>query len=151
MRYQLLAPVVSYIDGDSLAEAIKMYVKQNYAQQINNLIVEDNIKRYNAAVRYYKENTKNKISLKISEDVGYTMYPSNSVIKPLYKLSEYDDGSEPRIINNIVPIQPVVRSNRIVQVNPYVQGNPYVQVNPYVQGTPIVNPYVSMINPYYRR
>jgi hypothetical protein len=150
MRFQLLAPIVSYIDGDNLKEAIKIYVKQNYAQQINNLIVADNIKRYNAAVRYYKENAKNKIGLRITEDVGYSMYPSNSFIKPLYKSSEYDNGAPPTIVNNMLPLRP------IVAVNPYVQG-PIVGVNPYVQNTPIVgvnsylqtNPLVG-INSYYR-
>jgi hypothetical protein len=133
MRFQLLSPVVSYINGDTLADALKTYVKINYAQQIRNLIVSDQINKYNADVKYYRENNKNKIGIKITPDVGYTIYPSNNFIKPIYR--ENTNGNSPDIVNYGLPVNQIISTNpMMVPINPMMgQFNPMMaQVNPMI-------------------
>jgi len=98
MIFQILSPVVTSIQGDSLKEAIKNFVKVNYAYQFRNFVLADQVNKYNANINYYKENNKNKIGINISSnDVGLNMYPSNSIVQPIYK--ENDDGKPSKIVN----------------------------------------------------
>ncbi len=101
MYYQVLSPYITQIEGDTLAEAIKMFVKVNYNDQIRKMIVADQMKKYDASIRYYNQNNKNKIGIQI-KDVGYTVYPSNDEIQPIYKESE--NGTSPEIVGMGLPI-----------------------------------------------
>jgi hypothetical protein len=57
MIFQVLSPIVSSINGDSLKEAIKNFAKVNYAYQFNNLLLADQINnRYQAKLNYYSIN-----------------------------------------------------------------------------------------------
>ena len=106
MRFQLLAPVSLAIDGDTLGEALKHYVKLNYAKQINKLIVADQMNhQYNADIEYYKHKNKNKAKIKILPDIGYTMYPKKSLVQPVYR--ENENGLPPDIVAPVVPIKSI--------------------------------------------
>ena len=94
MYYQILSPIVTKVEGDSLAEAIKMFVKVNHANQFRNLVIADQMNKYNANIEYYRNNNKNKIGISINKDTGYTVYPSNSFLQPIYKESENGIASE---------------------------------------------------------
>jgi hypothetical protein len=94
MYYQILSPIVTKVEGDSLAEAIKMFVKVNHANQFRNLVIADQMNKYNANIEYYKNNNKNKIGISINKDTGYTVYPNNSFLQPIYKESENGTSSE---------------------------------------------------------
>jgi hypothetical protein len=113
MHYQILAPVISKIEGDSLAEAIKMFVKVNYANQFRKLVIADQMNKYNANIEYYKSNNKKKIGISISKDTGYTVYPSNNFLQPIYKENDNGTTSEivgmgmPLSLNHINPINPI--------------------------------------------
>jgi hypothetical protein len=72
MIYQVLSPIVTTIHGDSFKEAIKNFVKVNYNYEINQLIFKDQMNHYEAKLRYYKENQKNK--------VGITVYPYQPLV-----------------------------------------------------------------------
>ena len=100
MYYQVLSPYVTQIEGDTLAEAIKLFVKVNYNNQIKNMIIADQQDKYTASIKYYNENNKNKIGIKINKDDGYTVYPSNSSVQPIYK--ENDDGTSSEIVGMVV-------------------------------------------------
>jgi hypothetical protein len=102
MYYQILSPIVTKVEGDSLAEAIKMFVKVNHANQFRNLVIADQMNKYNASVEYYKNNNKNKIGISINKDTGYTVYPSNSSLQPIYK--ENDNGTSSDIVGMGVPL-----------------------------------------------
>lgn len=94
MIFQVLSPIVTSINGDSLKEAIKNFAKVNYAYQFNNLLLADQINnRYQANINYYSVNNKNKIGIAInraSDNVGLTAYPKNS-LQPILK--ENSNGS----------------------------------------------------------
>ena len=75
MIYQIVSPIVTPIYGDSFKEAIKNYVKFNHNLNINNLIIKDQSQHWEARLRYYKENQKNK--------VGIDVYPYTNVTYPM--------------------------------------------------------------------
>jgi len=103
MYYQVISPIFSQIESDTLADAIKMFVKVNYANQFRNLVIADQMNKYNASINYYNKNNKNKIGISVEKDTGYTVYPSNSIVKPIYK--EHYDGTSSEIVGNIIPLQ----------------------------------------------
>jgi hypothetical protein len=102
MYYQVLSPFFTEIEGDTLAEAIKMFVKTNYANQIRNMIIADQMNKYNASITYYNKHNKNKIGIEINKDPGYTVYPSNSYVQPIYK--EHDNGTSSDIVGMGIPL-----------------------------------------------
>jgi hypothetical protein len=67
MIYQIVSPVVATIEANSFKEAVKNFAKVNYNYNINQLIIKDQMNHYEAKLRYYTENEKNK--------VGITVYP----------------------------------------------------------------------------
>ena len=75
MIYQIVSPIVTPIYGDSFKEAIKNYVKFNHNLNINNLIIKDQSQHWEARLRYYKENQKNK--------VGIDVYPYTNLTYPM--------------------------------------------------------------------
>ena len=97
MIFQVLSPIVTSINGDSLKEAIKNFAKVNYAYQFNNLLLADQINnRYQANINYYSVNNKNKIGIAInraSDNVGLTTYPKNS-LQPILKESSNGNMTE---------------------------------------------------------
>lgn len=82
MIYQIVSPVVQTINGDSLKDAIKNFVKINDMYSLNKLIVTDQQNAYyNANINYYKNNNKNKVKIDIqknnTDNVGWSVYPQN--------------------------------------------------------------------------
>ena len=121
MYYQVLSPYFTQIEGDTLAEAIKMFVKVNYNNQIRNMIVADQTNKYNASINYYNKDNKNKIGIEINKDTGYTVYPSNSVLQPIYK--ENDNGTSSEIVGMGLPLNlsPVsVQTPNVVTASPII-------------------------------
>lgn len=114
MYYQVFSPYVVQIEGDTLAEAIKTFVKANYMSQITNMMVADQANRYNASINYYNKNGKNKIGIEVTKDQGYTVYPSNSALQPIYK--EPDNGTSSEIVGMGLPlkIEPASIQPRVV-------------------------------------
>ncbi len=100
MIYQVLSPFVTAIEGDSYKEAIKNFVKINYNMAIQSMIIQDQMNHYQAKMKYYKENNKDKI--------GITVYPYSNVnqllpnqLLPNQILSNTSSNS----INSIIPNQ----------------------------------------------
>jgi hypothetical protein len=121
MRYQIISPIFTQIDSDTLADAIKMFVKVNYANQIRNLVITDQMNKYNASINYYNNNNRNKIGISIEKDTGYTVYPSNSSVQPIYK--EHDDGTSSEIVGMglQVPLRPVkIEPSNTIKVTPMI-------------------------------
>jgi hypothetical protein len=56
-------PLVNTITGNTLADAIKAHVKLNYELNIRNMIIMDRQRYYEAQMRYYKKNGRNKIAI----------------------------------------------------------------------------------------
>jgi hypothetical protein len=66
MLFQVLSPVVSTINADSLNEAIKNYVKFNHNLRINQLLIKDHQNNsYRAKVRYYVEGLTPKVGIDV--------------------------------------------------------------------------------------
>jgi hypothetical protein len=98
MIYQIVSPIVATIEGDSFKEAIKNYVKFNHSLNIRNLIVKDQADHaYEARLRYYMENQKNKVGIDVYPytNINYPVIaPINPVIAPINPV--------------IAPINPVI-------------------------------------------
>jgi len=75
MLFQIVQPFVANIYGDSFKEAIKNYIKINHNINIRNLIIKDQQNHYEARLRYYIENNKNK--------VGIDVYPYTNISSPI--------------------------------------------------------------------
>lgn len=135
MIFQILSPLTTSIEGDSLKEAIKNFTKINYASQFNNLVIADQSNnRYQANIKYYNMYNRNKIGISInraSDNVGLNTYP-NSILQPI--LQETDNGK----INEV---------GFGLNIHPYGSGSapdPFnLNVNPFGLG---INPYGLGIN-----
>tara|TARA_B110000971_G_C19955778_1_gene475566 strand:+ start:718 stop:1128 length:411 start_codon:yes stop_codon:yes gene_type:complete len=85
MIYQIVSPVVATIEGDSFKEAIKNYVKFNHNLNIRNLIVKDQADHaYEAKLRYYIQNEKNKVGIDVYPYTNVSYPVINPVINPVF-------------------------------------------------------------------
>ena len=125
MYYQVLSPYVTQIEGDTLAEAIKLFVKVNYNNQIRNMIIADQQNKYTASINYYNKNNKNKIGIKINKNDGYVVFPNTDVVQPLYK--ESTDGTSSEVVGTVLPINlPQVHSSNIVRNRSITNATPLI-------------------------
>ena len=108
MLFQIVQPIVADIYGDSFKEAIKNYVKFNHNLNITNMIIKDQANHYEARLRYYQENNKNK--------VGIDVYPYTNVSYPVVTP-----------VVPVVPAGPIVRSPVPITITP-ISTNPLVTV-----------------------
>jgi hypothetical protein len=126
MIYQIVSPIVATIEGDSFKEAIKNYVKFNHNLNIRNLIVKDQADHaYEARLRYYMENQKNKVGIDVYPytNINYPVIaPINPVIAPINPV--------------IAPINPV-----IAPINPVI-----APINPVIAP---MNSLISSLKPFY--
>ena len=72
MNFNIIHPFVKVINGDSISEAIKTYVKFNYDINLTNLIIQDQEKYFNTKIKYYMHDGRNK--------VGIDIYPTNPLL-----------------------------------------------------------------------
>ena len=72
MNFNIIHPFVKVINGDSISEAIKTYVKFNYDINVTNLIIQDQEKYFNTKIKYYMHDGRNK--------VGIDIYPTNPLL-----------------------------------------------------------------------
>ena len=89
MLYQILSPVVATIDGNSFKEAVKNYVKLHHDINLNELIITDQMQHMKAQMKYYKEDTRNKVGINMFPISNYglpvatdTFRPSNVIVPP---------------------------------------------------------------------
>lgn len=161
MIYQIVSPVVQTINGDSLKDAIKNFVKINDMYSLNKLIVTDQQNAYyNANINYYKNNNKNKVKIDIqkkynTDNVGWTVYPQN---EPNFLVSASANYMSPMMnINPIVTAPGKISANNNGAVlfpsyNTYSKYPPYplsANTLPLVSGSIINNTPTSIIQmPY---
>lgn len=67
MIFNIVSPLVATIDGDSLKDAIKNFIKINHNLNITDMIIKDQSNNIQARIKYYKEDGRNK--------VGINMFP----------------------------------------------------------------------------
>jgi hypothetical protein len=161
MIYQIVSPVVQTINGDSLKDAIKNFVKINDMYSLNKLIVTDQQNAYyNANINYYKNNNKNKVKIDIqkkynTDNVGWTVYPQN---EPNFLVGTSANYMSPMMnINPIVTAPGKISANNNGAVlfpsyNTYSKYPPYplsANTLPLVSGSIINNTPTSIIQmPY---
>jgi len=115
MIYQIVSPVVQTINGDSLKDAIKNFVKINDMYSLNKLIVTDQQNAYyNANINYYKNNNKNKVKIDIqkkynTDNVGWTVYPQN---EPNFLV-----GTSANYMSPMMNINPIVTAPGKISAN----------------------------------
>lgn len=113
MIYHVISPMTAVIEGDSYKEAIKNFVKINYALNIQNMIIKDRLNHYKANINYYKEDERNKI--------GITIYPYDGTL-PIFKETSVGNQRIGQIIQQpILPvisnIQPIITSPGMISAN----------------------------------
>jgi hypothetical protein len=106
MLFQIVQPIVADIYGDSFKEAIKNYVKFNHNLNITNMIIKDQSNHYQARLRYYTENQKNK--------VGIDVYPYTNVSYPIM--------AAPALMttNPLITTKPLITTNPLMAANTIV-------------------------------
>lgn len=67
MIFNVVSPIVATIDGDSLKDAIKNFIKFNHNMNIREMIIRDQSNNIRANINYYKQDGRNK--------VGINMFP----------------------------------------------------------------------------
>jgi hypothetical protein len=105
MEIKIVYPFQSVIYGDSFKEAIKNFVKLNHNFQINNLILQDQNRRYKAQINYYKQDGRNKIGINMFP-VGWN-YPIPIVTNDTYIPPRVTDTVAIAPLSPLSPISPV--------------------------------------------
>jgi hypothetical protein len=72
MQFNIIYPFTQIINGDTLNEAIKTFVKLNYDINLTKLIIQDQNKYYDTKIKYYVHDGRNKI--------GINMFPTNQYL-----------------------------------------------------------------------
>ena len=72
MPFQIVSPFVMNINGTDLKSAVKNFVKLHHSLKINNMVVADQNRHVDVALKYYKHDGRNK--------VGIDMYPSTQIV-----------------------------------------------------------------------
>jgi hypothetical protein len=67
MQFPIYYPVHTFLYGDCFQDAIKNFVKLNYAMGLNSIIASDNQRRWEINLRRSKYDTRNR--------VGFDLYP----------------------------------------------------------------------------
>jgi len=65
--YQVVSPVVMAIDGNTFKDAVKRFVKLNYALNLSNIIITDQSRHMRANFNYFRQDGRRR--------VGINMYP----------------------------------------------------------------------------
>lgn len=105
MIFQVIEPFVVDIYGDSFKEAVKNYVKVNHAMNINRLIIKDQNDHYEARLRYYKENNKNKVGIDVYPYTNIT--PIAPIIPIVNPLPVIQSNVPVTFAPSVVPIAPI--------------------------------------------
>ena len=101
MLFQIVSPVVATIDGDSVKDAVKNFIKLNYQLNLAELIIKDQNMHMNARIDYYKQDGRNKVGINMFP-VGFN-YPVPIVTNDTYVPPRYTDS----IIASVLPMSPV--------------------------------------------
>lgn len=63
MEFKIVFPVVSTVFSDSFKDAIKQYIEMNRAMNINQMIIQDQMNRMQANIRYYNQDGRSKMGI----------------------------------------------------------------------------------------
>ena len=100
MIFQVVSPIVMSINGDNLKSAIKNFIKTNHALRLQNIIVKDQNKHYEAVFKYHKNSGRNK--------VGINIFPSSSSIVTSPTIISTIPSIGPTIITPTVPTASII-------------------------------------------
>jgi hypothetical protein len=98
MIFNVVSPMVINIDGDSLKDAIKNFIKINHNLNITNMIIKDQSKNIEARIQYYQQDGRNK--------VGINMFPINSNYLPIATNTYVPTNM--RVPHGVMPFIPTV-------------------------------------------
>lgn len=100
MIFNVVSPIVATIDGDSLKDAIKNFIKFNHNLNITEMIIKDQSNNIRANINYYKHDGRNK--------VGINMFPVG--LNYPIPIVTNDTFIPPRLIEqptNLWPMSPI--------------------------------------------
>ena len=100
MNFNIIHPFVKVINGDSISEAIKTYVKFNYDINVTNLIIQDQEKYFNTKIKYYMHDGRNKVGIDIYPTNPLLIQPGIVVQQPGIVVQQPGIVVQPNIINS---------------------------------------------------
>lgn len=66
MLFNIVSPIMMEIDGDDYKDAVKNFVKLNYALNLHRIIYHDQFNNYHhAKFNYYQKDNKKKVGIDI--------------------------------------------------------------------------------------
>ena len=65
MLFNIVHPIVMEIDGDDYKDAVKNFIKLNYAMNLHKIIFQDQQNHYHAKFDYYKRDNKKRVGIDI--------------------------------------------------------------------------------------
>ena len=87
MEFKIVFPVVSTVFSDSFKDAIKQYIEMNRAMNINQMIIQDQMNRMQANIRYYEQDGRNKIGINMFPVL--TDYPIIPIMPTVVQVPNY--------------------------------------------------------------
>jgi hypothetical protein len=130
MIYQIVAPFVADIYGDSFKDAVKNIIKLKRDLNLNDIIIKDQTQHMQARIKYYQEDGRNK--------VGINMFP----LGPGYPTL----GPTPIVVNDTYIPQRVITPPEIPIIAPVPL--PLGPIGPIPTYLPLSIPPLSPLSPF---
>ena len=130
MLFQIVSPVVATIDGDTVKDAVKNFIKLNYQLNLAELIIKDQNMHMNARINYYQEDGRNK--------VGINVFPRDPLL-PIPIVSN--------TFNPLAPaVSPVITNFEPLSTLAALSGPSMMQPLPITQFSPLSSPTSSIMS-----
>ena len=81
--YSIVSPYLVNINAGDLTSAVRQFTKLYYRMKINEIIIKDQMKHYRATLKYFKENNKNRVGIRMFPHM-YPIAPSTIPISSVY-------------------------------------------------------------------
>lgn len=88
MIFSVIAPILTTIDGDSLKEAIKNFIKINHKLNIRHMIIKDQQDHFRANIEYYKQDGRNKVGIDMYP-ISYPFINNYGMVPPSYPIAPF--------------------------------------------------------------
>ena len=106
--YSIVSPYLVNINAGDLTSAVRQFTKLYYRMKINEIIIKDQMKHYRATLKYFKENNKNRVGIRMFPHM-YPVAPSTIPISSVYSKyasTYHKDGTIKDYVHS--PVNPAI-------------------------------------------